>query len=111
MNSTDFNPAPSAAAADDAALRRRAKKRVEAKMGWYIHALVYVLVNGGLLLVNLVAGGHRWSVWPLLGWGIGLAVHGIVVFAAYGPGERWRERMLAQELQRLRDESRPGGGR
>jgi hypothetical protein len=36
--------------------------------------------NGSLLALNLLAGGPAWAVWPLIGWGIGLAAHGIAVF-------------------------------
>jgi class 3 adenylate cyclase len=41
-----------------------------------IHATFYVLVN--LLLVGIWAasgGGYFWPIWPILGWGIGLAGH------------------------------------
>ena len=87
---------------DDTTLEARARRRVARRMGFYIHALVYVLVNGGLWILNTVQGGPRWAAWPALGWGIGLAVHGIVTFASlYGDG--MRERMLAREIERLRD--------
>jgi hypothetical protein len=71
------------------------------RMGFYIHALVFVLVNGGLWLINQLGGGPRWAVFPLLGWGVGLAVHGIVVFVAL-QGDGLRERMLQREIETLR---------
>ena len=37
----------------------------------------------------------------MLGWGIGLAVHGVVTFASLH-GDGLRERMVAQEVERLR---------
>lgn len=45
-------------------------------------------VSGSLLALNLLAGGPAWAVWPLIGWGIGLAAHGIAVFLGtpHGPG-------------------------
>ena len=48
--------------------------------GFYAHLTIYVIVNGVLLALNLIAGGPAWAVWPLLGWGLGLAYHGWVVF-------------------------------
>lgn len=42
-----------------------------------IHLTLYLLVN--VLLVGIWAasgGGSFWPVWPILGWGIGLAAHG-----------------------------------
>jgi hypothetical protein len=86
---------------DATSLEARARRRVGRKMGFYVHLLVYVCVNGGLWLANVAMGQPRWAVWPMLGWGIGLAVHGIVTFASLH-GEGLRERMLAQEVARLR---------
>ena len=80
---------------------RRAKRRVALKTGFTIHALVYVLVNAGLLAVNLWNGGQRWFLFPLLGWGLGLAIHGIVTLIALR-GEGLRDRMLADEVERVR---------
>ena len=80
---------------------RRAKRRVGLKTGFMTHALVYVLVNLGLFGVNLFSGGQRWHVFPLLGWGLGLAIHGVVTFIALR-GDGYRERMLAAEVERVR---------
>lgn len=83
-------------------LETRARRRVGMKMGWYTHALVYVLVNLGLFALDRAGGGPNWSTWPLLGWGIGLAVHGVVTLVGL-KGEGFRERMLEQERRRLRE--------
>jgi hypothetical protein len=69
----------------DSPLEQLARRRAGAKMGWYIHASVYIAVN--LLLATLSAmSGRHWAVFPAFGWGIGLAVHGIVVFIVTGGG-------------------------
>lgn len=86
---------------DERLLERRARRRVGMKMGFYVHALVYVLVNLGLFAINNVTGGERWSIFPLLGWGLGLAIHGIVTFISL-QGEGLRDRMLQGEMDRLR---------
>jgi hypothetical protein len=84
---------------EDQDLERLARKRAGAKMGWYIHALVYVSVN--LLLAMLSAMSDRqWAVFPALGWGIGLAVHGLVTFLVTG-GAGLHERLVQQERSRL----------
>jgi len=83
-------------------IRTRARRRVGMKMGFYIHALVYVLVNLGLLAINIITGGVRWHVWPLLGWGVGLAIHGAVTFIGLRGGDGLHQRMLEQEIERLR---------
>ena len=83
----------------DARLEQLARKRAGAKLGWYIHATVYLLVN--LLLIALsVSSGRHWAVFPLLGWGLGLAVHGAVVFLLTG-GAGLHERLVQQERERL----------
>lgn len=80
---------------------RRAKRRVGLKTGFMVHALVYALVNLGLLAINLWGGSQRWHMVPLLGWGLGLAIHGVVTFIALR-GEGLRDRMLADEVERVR---------
>jgi len=82
-------------------LQRRARRRVNQKMGFYIHASVYVLVNLGLAAINFASGGRSWHLWPLAGWGLGLAIHGFVTFASLN-GDSLRERMQQDEVERLR---------
>jgi steroid 5-alpha reductase family enzyme len=82
-------------------IEARARRRVGMKMGFYIHALVYVLVNLGLFAISSVSGRGNWHVWPLMGWGLGLAIHGIVTFIGLR-GEGLRRRMLETEIERLR---------
>ena len=61
-------------------LERLAHKRVGAKLGWYAHAVLYLVVNLFIFAISEHGFGDRpWSVAPLLGWGLGLALHGISV--------------------------------
>jgi hypothetical protein len=83
---------------------RLARKRAGAKLGWYAHATVYVLVNLFLFAMSTYAfGTRRWSLAPLLGWGLGLALHGISVFVI-GAGSGLRERLERKEREKLRRE-------
>jgi hypothetical protein len=94
-----MNAIHAANALPDSRLEQLARKRAGAKLGWYIHASVYLLVN--LLLVALsVSSGRHWAIFPLLGWGLGLAVHGAVVFLLTG-GAGLHERLVQQERERL----------
>jgi len=55
-----------------------AKKRVEEKKGFRIHAIAYIAVNAFLALIWWLTGaGFPWFVFPLGGWGIGLLFHGL----------------------------------
>jgi hypothetical protein len=79
-------------------LEKLARRRAGAKLGWYIHACVYIAVNL-LLAVLSAASGRHWAVFPALGWGLGLAIHGAVVFLVAGGG--LQERLVARERERL----------
>ena len=83
----------------DTDLDRLARRRAGAKMGWFIHATVYVCVNAALALIAL-ASGKPWHAYPLLGWGLGLALHGAAVWLA-GPGATLRQRLIARERAAL----------
>lgn len=85
---------------------RLARKRAGAKLGWYAHALVYVCVNLMLFAMSEYGfGSRRWSIFPVLGWGLGLALHGISVFVL-GQGSGLRERLVQRERERLQREQR-----
>lgn len=80
-----------------------ARRRAGAKMGWYIHATLYVLVN---LYWYLTSSFSTFK--PLLGWGIGLALHGVSVFML-GKGSSLRERMVQRERERIQHEQQNRG--
>ena len=83
----------------DERLERMARKRAAAKMGWHVHATVYLLVNT-LLITLALAAGRYWAAFPALGWGLGLAIHGAVVFLISG-NAGFYQRLLDQERARL----------
>ena len=77
-----------------------ASKAANAKIGFFIHLLVYLLVNAGLVAINLFASSERiWFVWPLAGWGIGVLFHALAVFV-FRKGSRVKQWMIASELQK-----------
>ena len=90
---------PHDSAAQGDALERLAHRRVRARVGWLIHATVYAVVNGALALHALQLG-QPLHAGPLLGWGLGFALHGAVVWLAL-PGSGWRERWVQRERDRL----------
>ena len=81
---------------------RRAKRRAEAKIGFYIHLAVYVGVNILLIIINLsTSPEYLWFKWPLLGWGIGLFFHGMSIFVFSGKKiEGIKEKMIEKEMKR-----------
>ena len=61
--------------------RKAAIARLEAKRGFSIHGAIYVIVNVLLMVAWAVSGrGYFWPIWPLLGWGVAVAIHGWTVY-------------------------------
>ncbi len=63
-------------------------KKAQSRVAFKRHAITYVLVNAGFWIIYFVMRSqpwgeriHPWPIWPMLGWGIGLASHYI---GAYG---------------------------
>lgn len=83
---------------------RDARKHVQAKRHFYKHLQVYMAVGGFFLALNLLT--DPWDLWfffPLLPWGVGLAIHYFSVFGLPGTGAgsaQWVEREYNRELQR-----------
>jgi hypothetical protein len=74
-----------------------ATKAVDAKIGFYVHLVVYAVVNAGLIAINLLTSTeHLWFKWPLLGWGVGVFFHALAVFV-FPKGRSIREQMIARE--------------
>lgn len=43
---------------------------------FYTDALIYAVVNIGLILIWAISGGgYFWPIWVIIGWGIGLGIH------------------------------------
>lgn len=98
MSNTDQSAQPrSPSAGDEFARRERAKRRLAAVKGFYIHLFVFVLVVAGLVVINWLTGGPWWALGVFLGWGIGVLAHG---FAVMGHRSKsladWEKRKLEQ---------------
>ena len=80
-------------------LRDMAIARLKKKSEFWSHVLAYVLVNAFLVVIwTVTGGGFFWPVFPLLGWGIGLAFHARDVFW----GEKFSEERIRREMQHMR---------
>ncbi len=79
-----------------------AKKRVKALKDFYGHVVVYVVVNSGLFLINLITSPDVWwFYWPVIGWGIGLAIHGITVYTDQTVfGKEWEEKKIKEIMDK-----------
>ena len=84
----------------EAVLRKQAERRTDAKFGFWRHAGIYAVVNTGLAAINLYTSPQTlWFLFPLLGWGFGLLMHGLAVFQTLSG---LREKSVQAEMERLR---------
>ena len=77
---------------------REARRQVYRLRGFYNHLMVYLIVNAGLMGMNLLKSPDRlWFYWPLLGWGIWLTLHAFSTFArGRWLGAEWEERKVRE---------------
>lgn len=85
---------------------QEALKRVKKIRGFYTHAIVYVVINFMILIVNIqnIDKGESYFEFHNFAtaffWGIGLAAHGLSVF---GPnlilGKDWEERKIKELME------------
>lgn len=85
----------------DSVLRERAIKQLKKQRDFQTHLLVYVLVNGMLVAIWAISspGVFFWPLFPIVGWGIGVVLHGWDTYFGSEPDEAHIQRMMDQ-LQR-----------
>ncbi len=69
---------------------------------FFRHLTSYCIINGFLLFVNLTTSrGYLWVIWPMMGWGIGLAFHFVdTFFVSETKLDRGARRLLKQRRRR-----------
>lgn len=74
---------------------KKAKEHVDQLKGFYGNLTAYCIVIPCLALLNYNTTSFPWVIFPTLGWGFGVAAHGMEVFG-YNPlwGKRWEERKI-----------------
>jgi hypothetical protein len=56
--------------------RKAAIERLKNKRAFRSHVVMYLTVNTLLVVIWAASGaGYFWPIWPILGWGIGLALN------------------------------------
>lgn len=75
----------------------KARQRVKEIKDFYGNLTSYCLVIPFLIFINYqVSWGFQWFWFPLLGWGMGVAIHGFTVF---GYGKTWEERKIRELME------------
>src|SRR5665213_2840513 len=76
------------------------RKHVRKLKDFWIHLAAFVVVNAGLLTLNLVKHPDKlWFQWVFLGWGAGLLLHAFLAFGG-GVARNWEERKIEQIVKR-----------
>lgn len=86
-------------------IERAAQRRAGRKLGWFIHATVYLLVNLGLMGLSFSHGRH-WSIYSAFFWGIGLLAHGMSVWLRPTRGALWHRMVQKEREALLRDQGK-----
>ena len=78
---------------------QKAKEKVEAIKGFYGNLISYCVVLPILAIVNYNTTSFPWILFPAVGWGFGIAVHGMEVFG-YNPllGKNWEEKKIRKYM-------------
>ena len=81
---------------------RRAKQRVESLRAFYTHLIIYVIVNIGLVVLNLVTTPQSlWFYWVTIFWGIGLLIHAFTTFGGkVFLGREWEEQKIKDYMEK-----------
>lgn len=79
---------------------KRAKKRVETKVGFYRHLTTYIAVCVLLIIINFsTSTEYLWFIWPVMGWGFAVLLHALRAFAFPGDTDV-TERMIMEEMEK-----------
>ncbi|WP_420322969.1 2TM domain-containing protein [Flagellimonas sp.] len=86
----------------------RAKKQVEEMKGFYIHLMVYIVINT-FILVNIYLNTDDFWQWPhfvtLAAWGMGLLFHASKTFGySLLFGKDWEERQIQKYIDKDKKE-------
>jgi 2TM domain len=87
--------------ASEQSLRDQAEKRLKARRDFKTHLVMYVLVNAMLVVIWAITsdeGDLFWPIFPILGWGIGVAAN---AWDVYGR-KPITENDIQREAQKLR---------
>lgn len=81
---------------------REALEYVRDIKGFYSHLIVYLIAVPLFVAAGLYyPTDQTWYVWPILGWGLGVAAHGLAVYEVFFLfGEDWERRQVEKRLRR-----------
>ena len=86
---------------------QEALKRVKKIKGFYTHAIVYVIINVMIVIINIQSLNEGETYFQFKNfmtaffWGIGLLAHGLSVFVPnWIMGQNWEERKIKEFMEK-----------
>jgi hypothetical protein len=83
-------------------LERKARSKVLAKKGFYIHFGIFAIMSVFLLTINLLTDpSSLWFYYPVVSWGVAVAIQYLVTFGVPGSdilSDEWEQRELEREM-------------
>lgn len=80
----------------------KAHEKVESLKSFNIHFIVFVFVHIMLVVINVKTYKQSegwWFIYPLIGWGIGLAIQGFSLSSFGLFGQRWKDKKIRKYLR------------
>jgi len=79
----------------------RARKHVDELKGFYGSLISYICFIPFFIFINYwTSWDFKWFWFPIIGWGIGLAIHAMKVFVNDGPfGRNWEKRKIEEYMK------------
>jgi hypothetical protein len=87
-----------------------AKKRINDIKGFYTHLAIYIIVNIGIFLTNIVQSPDGlWFYWVTIPWGIGVVIHALTVFVFEGRflGKEWENKKIKEYMEKNQESQKP----
>ena len=45
-----------------------------------INLIFYIIISVFLIIVNILTSTYIWAIWPIIGWGVGVLFHYVIVY-------------------------------
>jgi hypothetical protein len=82
---------------------QQARKRVKKLKSFYSNFASWIVFSVFFIMLNVFTSSDSfWAIFPIMGWGIGVAFQAFDVFGLPGFGKNWEEKALQREMDRIK---------
>ena len=80
----------------------RAQFEKHRRRDFYNHFSIYAVMSVFFLLIDIFSGSGWWFFWPMMGWGIGLAIHAVSTFVMVLDRDEYEEELIKWHTKRVK---------